>query len=179
MGIGRRVRATRIWYSSLSTWKRLLALLVLMMSPCLFCCGGGLLRGQYIHWFVLTKEDHDFREASRTRRHKYEEGVPSAARKLIVELEPFQDPDEAVAAHPDWFQHRFENGEWVFGYGIDSHGFRVGHGTLVIKDSRGRTRVYFGHVCGRNAGLPWGIEYYKGLDGFCKWFEERFDEWFP
>ncbi len=179
MWIGRRYRLNRSWYSSLWRAVRLILLIVVLISPCLFCCGGAFLRGQYLYWFVLTKEDHDFHEARRTGRHNYAEGTPSAARKLIVEMEPFHDPDEAVAVHPDWFYHRFENGEWIFGYGIDSHGFHVGHGTLVIKDSRGRTRVFFGHVCGRNAGLPWGIEYHKGLDGFCKWHEARFDEWYP
>ena len=111
----------------------------------------------------------------------YFEGVPSAARKLIIEMEPYQTPDDAVAAHPDWFQHRFPNGEWIFGYGIDSHGFKVGHGTLVIKDSRGRTRVFFGHVCGTNAGFPESMRYAKTLDDMEKdgYFASVLREWFP
>ena len=99
----------------------------------------------------------------------------------MAEMEPFHDPDEAVAAHPEWFQHRFENGEWIFGYGIDSHGFAFGGGTLVIKDSRGRTRVFFGHVCGTNAGFPWNMRYCKGIDHIEKdgYFEITLLEWFP
>ena len=38
-----------------------------------------------------------------------------------------------------------------FGHGINSHGIPPGHGTLVV-NSLGRTRIFFGHVCGRNAG---------------------------
>ena len=176
MWIGRRFRATFRWLGALPLWKLLGLLLALMMSPCICCCGGFIVRQQYIHRFVLTDEDRAF-----THDTLYLEGVPSAARKLIIEMEPYQTPDDAVAAHPDWFQHRFPNGEWIFGYGIDSHGFKVGHGTLVIKDSRGRTRVFFGHVCGTNAGFPESMRYAKTLDDMEKdgYFASVLREWFP
>ena len=182
MWIGRRYRNTRIWFSSQWRIVKLSVLIVALISPCLFCCGGAFLRGQYINWFVLTAEDRDFFEASRTSRHQYREGVPSAARKLIAEMDAIDDPDAAVALHTDWFQHRFSNGEWIFGHGIDSHGLSMaGQGTLVIKDSRGRTRVFFGHVCGTNGGFPWILRYANTLDEMEKeeYFAMTYLEWFP
>ena len=164
MWIGRRFRHIRNWYSSQWRLVKVSVLLAALTSPCLFCIGGAFIRGQYVHWFILSPEDRSFIQGRRERQHPYEEGVPSAARKLIAEMESHHDPDEALVAHPDWFEHRFPNGEWVFGYGIDSHGYRVGGGTLVIKDSRGRIRVFFGHVCGTNGGFPWNLQYVKSLE---------------
>ena len=46
---------------------------------------------------------------------------------------------------------RFPNGEWVAGVAKDSHALYAqwtGGGTVVLKDSRGRVRCFFGHVCG-------------------------------
>jgi hypothetical protein len=69
-------------------------------------------------------------------------------------MEPVPDPETALRLHPDWAAVRFPNGEWVFGYGSNSHEvFRLGRGTLVMKDSRGQVRIFFGHVCGENAWL--------------------------
>lgn len=52
----------------------------------------------------------------------------------------------------------FENGEWVVGVAKNSHGLysrSKGGGTVVLKDSRGRVRCFFGHVCGGGAlGTP-------------------------
>jgi hypothetical protein len=45
----------------------------------------------------------------------------------------------------------FPSGEWVVGVVKDSHGMYSrlkGGGTVVLKDSRGRVRCFFGHVCG-------------------------------
>lgn len=45
----------------------------------------------------------------------------------------------------------FPNGEWVIGAAKDSHALysrQNGGGTVVLKDSRGRVRCFFGHVCG-------------------------------
>jgi hypothetical protein len=99
---------------------------------------------------------------------EYEDGVPSVARRLKAEMEPHSDPDTALARNPDWFAVRCLNGEWLFGHGINSHGFAPGGGTLVLKDSRGRIRVFFGHVCGTNAGLEWhaGNRGFKSIDSF-------------
>ena len=182
MWIGRRYRSTRNWYSSLSTVRRLLALLLFMtMAPCLCCLGGVLVRKAYVHAFVFTAEDRAFHRDRRDGRHQYQEGLPSAARKLIADMGPFDEPDAAVVAHPDWFGHRFPNGEWIFGYGHDSHGLTAAGGTLVIKDSRGRTRVFFGHVCGTNASFPWNMRYAKTLDDMEKdeYFAVTLREWKP
>jgi hypothetical protein len=42
---------------------------------------------------------------------------------------------------------KFADGSWLCGIVADSHGNPWG-GTVVTKDSNGRARVYFGHVCG-------------------------------
>ena len=178
MWFGRRLRSTWNWLARQSRWTLFALLLVILISPCLISCTGLLIRKAYINAFVFTAEDHAFFDSQ--REGKYEEGVPSAARKLIAEFEPFNDPNSAVADHPDWFAHRFPNGEWVFGHGINSHGLTVGQGTMVVKDSSGKTRVFFGHVCGENMGFPWGLEHCKGLDDFYKRLVERPAlEWFP
>jgi hypothetical protein len=152
---------------------------VFLCSPCWCGLGVLLIRGQYLHWFVYTAEDRAF---FRDRR-EYQEGVPSAARRLKAEMEAVPDPDSALAQHPDWFAARCVNGEWVFGYGINSHGLRSGHGTLVLKDSRGRIRIYFGHVCGTNAGLDWlaTVRTLKTLDDFYAMLSEQpyLREWTP
>jgi hypothetical protein len=84
-------------------------------------------------------------------------------------MEAIPDPETATQLHSDWAAVRFKNGEWVFGHGINSHGFRVGRGTLVLKDSRGRIRIFFGHVCGPNAGIDQNLSRnYDTLDSFYK-----------
>jgi hypothetical protein len=70
-------------------------------------------------------------------------------------MEEIANPETALAKHPEWFVVSCVDGEWVFGHGINSHGFAPGHGTLVVKDCRGQTRIFFGHVCGPNAGIEW------------------------
>lgn len=136
-------------------------------------------RNTYHFWFTYTDEDRTFSR----NRGEYTEGLPSVARRLKAEMEPIADPDEALRQHPDWFVLRFPNGEWMFGYGYDSHGFRVGHGTLVVKDSRGQVRVFFGHVCGTNACLDsYSPHYWKSLDDFYKdWWMSGgpLREWVP
>jgi hypothetical protein len=42
---------------------------------------------------------------------------------------------------------RYDDGSWIFGVGEDSHGDRDG-GTIIVRDSDGKTKVFFGHVCG-------------------------------
>jgi hypothetical protein len=114
----------------------------------------------------------------------YPDGVPSVARRLKAEMEPISDPETAVREHPDWFALRFPNGEWVFGRGINSHDvFRHGRGTLVVKDSRGQIRIFFGHVCGNKTGMDWcRTDVCRSLDNFYKdyllWVGEL-REWVP
>ncbi len=57
------------------------------------------------------------------------------------------DPDAARKAFAGIVAKRFSGGEWVFGVSEDSHASPEG-GTIVLKDSRGRVRAFFGHVCG-------------------------------
>jgi hypothetical protein len=120
----------------------------------LCCCGGLKLRGLYVYWFVFTPEDREF---LRNDGRVYGGGVPSVARRLKAEMESIPDPETAARLHPDWVVTRCENREWLFGYGIDSHpGLHIGHGTLVVKDSRGKVWIFFGHVCGENGPLWFG-----------------------
>lgn len=62
-------------------------------------------------------------------------------------LAPLPDPTAARSAYPEIEVMEFANGEWVFGVSSDSHGSHWG-GTVVVKDSEGRIRTFFGHVCG-------------------------------
>lgn len=54
----------------------------------------------------------------------------------------------------------FPNGEWAAGVAKNSHGMfsrSNGGGTVVLKDSRGRVRCFFGHVCGGGNLHPPGV----------------------
>jgi hypothetical protein len=75
-------------------------------------------------------------------------GSPELAAQWVTILDTFADPKEAERNVPNVQGKRFANGEWVFGLCRDSHGYQKGRGTLVVKDSRGDTRIFFGHVCG-------------------------------
>jgi hypothetical protein len=72
---------------------------------------------------------------------------------------------------------RFTNGGWVTGVGMSSHGFFCdfnGGGTVVLKDSRGRVRCFFGHVCG-NCNLMRANEA-TSLDEFDSFLTPHFTE---
>jgi hypothetical protein len=142
-----------------------------------------VIQGVYLRWFVYTNEDREF---IRNERNSYPNsgGLPSVARRLKAEMESIPDPDTALQLHPDWGAKWFKNGEWVFGRGIDSHWISAGHGTLVLKDSRGRIRIFFGHVCGSNPGLgPYSSQFIATLDDFYKeWWlggNVMLREWIP
>lgn len=154
MWVRRRWSGLRRWVNARS--RRVLFLLAcgLMLSPCGCCIGFFELRRVYLYWAVWTDEDLAYYRQPYAPG-EFREGLPSVARRLVAEMSEFDDPDAAIAAHPDWYAKRFSTGEWVFGHGIDSHGFGIGAGTTVVKDSRGRVRVYFGHVCGTNGPLEW------------------------
>lgn len=95
-------------------------------------------------------------------------------------MEPIPDPDAALQLHPEWAAVRFPSGEWLFGCGVNSHGFGPGHGTLVLKDSRGQVRIFFGHVCGENDWV-----YYRHADVhspdalYARLTEGTYREWIP
>lgn len=94
-------------------------------------------------------------------------GSPELAAEWRDALLAAAGPDEAAAADPDIVVLRFPNGEWVFGKSQDSHGiWRRGGGTLVVRDSRGRVRAFFGHMCGpRYLAFEFGSDY-PSLDAF-------------
>jgi hypothetical protein len=56
----------------------------------------------------------------------------------------------SVTDPPGIYRHTFSSGEWIAGLSHDSHGF-AGGGVLVVRDSRGATRAFTGHVCGDGA----------------------------
>jgi hypothetical protein len=92
------------------------------------------------------------------------EGSTSYARKWKERFESTEDPETAQARFGDVTVKRFDNGEWIFGVCADSHSSIHG-GTVVVKDSRGNTHVYFGHVCGPKA-LELALESQRSLEGF-------------
>lgn len=76
-------------------------------------------------------------------------GSPELAAEWRDHLAQFDSPEAATAADPDIIVYRFANGEWVFGRAANSHGiWHRGGGTIVVKDSSGQIRAFFGHVCG-------------------------------
>src|SRR5262245_31672003 len=107
-------------------------------------------------------------------------GSPELAAEWKATLAPLADPEEAMRKNPHVQGRRFANGEWVFGLCRDSHGrLHPGGGTVVVKDSRGAVRAFFGHVCG-----PRGLEgtlhqaksladYYRYLLGDCGFKEHQ------
>ena len=78
-------------------------------------------------------------------------GSPSEAARLKEIVERIPDPESGQGVDPQYAAMRFKDGEWVLGIGRDSHGWMSkyrGGGTIVVKDSRGRVRCFFGHLCG-------------------------------
>jgi hypothetical protein len=107
------------------------------------------------------------------------EGSPAYAASWRDRLAPLGDPDEARARFPGEVKAaRFPTGEWVFGVCEDSHGNPDG-GTVVVKDSTGRVRAFFGHVCGRHflvmlLDSPKSLAEFYGSTG---WEQFRFREY--
>ncbi len=107
-------------------------------------------------------------------------GSMDAALKLKAKVEAMPTPDEwCYNRRAGSFGVRFTNGEWVTGVAMDSHGLYsewFGGGTVVLKDSRGRVRCYFGHVCGGLGALE-GASEFDSLDVFdAKLTEQKFAE---
>src|SRR4051794_29353182 len=124
-----------------------LAAIAILPSPCWGGVCWCVAKKLHVRYAVWTDED-------RAHARESEEGLPSDARRWIGVIEPLASPDTAEPAiRPqltdtvDFFQHRFPNGEWVFGIEIASHQLFSNGGTTVTKDSNGRVRVFFGHVC--------------------------------
>jgi hypothetical protein len=106
-------------------------------------------------------------------------GSPVVAAAWSDELNLYVTPDAARDTDSEIIVLRCKNGEWAFGKSADSHGFMVsGGGTIVVRDSTGQTRVFFGHVCGSNYLLD--FERRKSLAEIYKEIEMRgFKEYFP
>jgi len=99
------------------------------------------------------------------------QGSPELAAEWQAELSQYQSPDEAQTKDPKVIVVRFSDGSWVFGRCQSSHGvWKRGGGTVVVKDSKGQVRAFFGHVCGdENLGAVWehwnlDLYYWKTLD---------------
>ncbi|HQR09130.1 MAG TPA: hypothetical protein PLN21_20075 [Gemmatales bacterium] len=97
-------------------------------------------------------------------------GSPEEATRLRAIVENIISPEAGEGIHFEYAAKRFKNGEWVLGIGRDSHAWMSsyrGGGTIVVKDSRGQVRCFFGHVCG-----PGGHDVYmlkaSSLDDFYK-----------
>lgn len=101
-------------------------------------------------------------------------GSPELAEEWRERLLPIDSPETAARVA---MSKRWPNGEWVAWLSAESHGIWVrGGGTVVIKDSRGQVRAFFGHVCG-GFFLPCDC---KSLDEFYarvaqKYREHHFD----
>ncbi len=120
----------------------------------LLCCGAGYF------WLYLLIGVNDA-------------GSASLAEEWKLVLEPLGNVEDATQKEPLVQGKRFADGDWVFGLCRDSHGrFKQGGGTLVVKDSRGKVRAFFGHVCGWLA-LETMLREQKSLDEFYKYLLEQ------
>ena len=70
--------------------------------------------------------------------------------KKLKNINYIQDFKYIQDKYPFLLLHKFpENDQWIIGICDDSHSSPWG-GTIVIHDSEGKTRCFFGHVCGNN-----------------------------
>jgi hypothetical protein len=103
-------------------------------------------------------------------------GSMDEARRLrpLVEAMP---PPTATDRKTEALGIVYPNGEWVVGVAKDSHALYsrlTGGGTVVLKDSRGRVRCFFGHVCGDgNIGYASNVD---SLDAFDAHLAKQFVE---
>lgn len=89
-------------------------------------------------------------------------GSPALAAEWRDELRTYSGPDDADGKAE---VVRFPEGEWVIGHSKNSHGIWYrGGGTVVVRDSRGQVRAFFGHVCVGNWLLHFREE--ENLDRF-------------
>jgi hypothetical protein len=74
-------------------------------------------------------------------------GSVETAVKWQAIFENLADPELVKMRYPFAATKRYADGSWIFGVSEDSHAGRDG-GTIVVKDSSGKVRAFFGHVCG-------------------------------
>ncbi|HEV3146755.1 MAG TPA: hypothetical protein VGZ47_22910 [Gemmataceae bacterium] len=102
-------------------------------------------------------------------------GSPQFAREWRSKLNAWPSYAAAMTRDPEIQGRQFRNGEWVMGYARDSHNrWHRGGGTLVVKDSRGDVRIFFGHVCGSHPYFFVNPES-GNLDAFYKDLREHWD----
>ncbi|WP_020470875.1 hypothetical protein [Zavarzinella formosa] len=130
-------------------WKKTIARL-----PLVIACIAGLSFCGFFCLFVAASGGSD-------------RGSPQLAAEWRAALLAAAGPDEAAALDRDVVVLRFANGEWAFGKSQSSHGMWLrGGGTMVIRDSKGQVRAFFGHVCGPRY-LEWAHGYFlPSLDAF-------------
>jgi len=106
-------------------------------------------------------------------------GSMEAAVKLRPIVEAMPEPKEPFRDYSTGsVGMRFRNDEGVVGVAKDRHAFFCdfdGGGTVVLKDSRGRVRCFFGHVCG-NCNLSVASSPSQSLDEFDAQFTTNFTE---
>lgn len=73
-------------------------------------------------------------------------GSPQEAQRWKSAFVAIDTPGQAQTRVPGVFVKPFADGSWVFGVARGSHGDADG-GTIVVKDSTGAIRAFFGHVC--------------------------------
>ena len=103
-------------------------------------------------------------------------GSPELAAEWREKLTPIDSLETAKARA---LTEQFPNGEWVAWLSADSHGIWIrGGGTVVIKDSRGQIRAFFGHVCG-SFSPPFGSnsldDFYTRMASQTRYREHHFD----
>jgi hypothetical protein len=74
-------------------------------------------------------------------------GSPEHAAKWKAIFEDLSDPELVKTRYPFAATKQYAEGIWIFGVSEDSHAGRDG-GTIIVKDSSGQVRAFFGHVCG-------------------------------
>jgi hypothetical protein len=92
-----------------------------------------------------------------------DEGSPRYAKRWKSNFATVDSPQVAKSQFDDVGVKQFENGDWVLIVSADSHSSFWG-GTVVTKDSTGRVRAFFGHVCGHGAMVPFSNA--KSLDEY-------------
>ncbi len=101
-------------------------------------------------------------------------GWMSASQEFAVAwrttLDRYPDPESAKAHHRELVVRRFGTDEWIVGTCRDAQGIHDG-GVFVVKDSTGKTRVYFGTGC-PSGTFTTVMSESKSLDGFY-----RHDTW--
>jgi hypothetical protein len=175
----RRWKAAWAWFRR-RPWRARMALATAAMtSPLWCCCGVPFVGGRgielYRYWFDFTPEDRDFWRHQLTGYAN--RGLPSAGRRLKAEAEAVPNLETALDRHPDWATLRFANGEWVVWRSLSSTTFQIGGGTAVVRDSRGRVRVYFGFVKFDNEPLANGLTLAEYDDNLAR--NRSLREWAP